>query len=609
MCGIAGFTKKDENTLGKMLTDITHRGPDGEGRYVDDRVSLGMRRLAIIDPEGGKQPIWNADKTLCIFFNGEIYNYQELWKDLKNKGYKFSTDHSDTETILLGYEEWGVDVLQRLRGMFAFVIYDTKSGEMFIARDRLGIKPLYYTHIDGDFYFGSELKQLTGLKGYRAKLDLHAASAYLYHRVHDATEHTFFEGITRMHPAHYMIVTANGKIKEYTKYWEPKINSAFGSTKSDQEYAQELRELYIDTLRLHLISDVPVGISLSGGLDSTGVAAITRKLIAEKSANLHTQKMHTFSVVYPGASMNEQNYIDIAADFVQSEKHIIKPTVEGFWDEIEDWLYTQEEPTISSGPYANYNVMREASKYVKVMLSGQGGDELFAGYIPYFTSYMKAALSSGRVDALARELIKGADLYLPFFRQVLTSKVGGSKMLPMNTLLQNDKLKGYEYEYTRSSNLNERLWDDVTKFSVPNLLRYEDKNSMRFSVEGRVPFLDHKLVEYILSLPIDQKIKHGWNRYVYRNALKGFLPEQIEKRRKKVGFTTPESDWIKQKGEHILGIFESDLFATQGLYDSRAVTTHFKAWLEGKVSADAMTFWRILNLHLWSLQYNVSISF
>ncbi|KXK26096.1 MAG: Asparagine synthetase (glutamine-hydrolyzing) 1 [candidate division WS6 bacterium OLB20] len=192
MCGIAGFTKQDKPLITRLLDTIEHRGPDGQGVFVDGHVSLGMRRLAIIDPEGGKQPIWNADKTRCIFFNGEIYNYQELWKDLQAKGYRFSTDHSDTETILLGFEAWGKDVLLRLRGMFAFVIYDTRTNQLFIARDRLGIKPLYYTHHEGVFYFASELKQLSSLQGFKRTLDPAAASAYLHYRVHDATEHTFF---------------------------------------------------------------------------------------------------------------------------------------------------------------------------------------------------------------------------------------------------------------------------------------------------------------------------------------------------------------------------------------------------------------------------------
>ncbi|KXK26095.1 MAG: Asparagine synthetase (glutamine-hydrolyzing) 1 [candidate division WS6 bacterium OLB20] len=405
-----------------------------------------------------------------------------------------------------------------------------------------------------------------------------------------------------------MNVASDGTVTEYAKYWEPQVSTEFNSTKSDEDYAQELRELYIDTLRLHLISDVPVGISLSGGLDSTGVAAITRQLIAEKHANLHTQKMHTFSVVYPGASMNEEDYIDIAAEFVASEKHIIRPTVDAFWSEIDDWLYTQEEPTISSGPYANYNVMREASKYVKVMLSGQGGDELFAGYIPYITSYLQGAIKAGRFDAAARELFKGRDLYLPYFTKLLKNRLRQKPQLRMGSLLKKDALRGHEFDYNRSDNLNVRLWEDVSRYSVPNLLRYEDKNSMAFSVEGRVPFLDHILVEYILGLPADQKIKHGWNRYVYRNALKGYLPEQIEKRRKKVGFTTPEADWIKAKGEHILGLFRSDEFAAVDLFDHTTVADSFAGWLAGSLAADAMTFWRVLNLYLWARRYDVSIS-
>jgi len=607
MCGIAGFTGKDKKLLQTLLDSIKHRGPDGEGQYVDERFSLGMRRLAIIDPEGGKQPIWNEDKSVCIFFNGEIYNYREVWEELKQLGHKFTTGHSDTETVVHGYEQWGYEVLQKLRGMFAFTLYDLKKHKLFIARDRLGIKPLYYTKAGKQLFYASEIKALLQIPQVKRELNRNVAYEYLYFRVHDSGTETFIKGINRLLPGHFMLVNDKGEIEKIETYWKPEVNTEFSSSKSDSEYAEELRELYIETIRLHLISDVPVGVSLSGGLDSTGVVSIINKLIKEKGETLHTQKILTFSAVYPDDSMDETSYIDEVIKYTGAEKHLVYPTADHLWEEMTDWLYTQEEPTISSGPYANYNVMREASKYVKVMLSGQGGDELFAGYIPYFSSYITSALDNRKYFALARELIKGSDLYLDYFGQLLRNKFQAAKTLGIRDFVKRGEFESHKSSYKIDRNLNTRLSQDVTKFSIPNLLRYEDRNSMAFSVEGRVPFLDHVLVEYIFNLPIDQKIKNGWNRYVYRNALKDLIPERILNRRKKIGFTTPETNWLRAKHATISKIFSGDSFQKNPLFDGRRVSEAYDGWVAGKVRADALVFWRILNLHIWAERFNINI--
>jgi asparagine synthase (glutamine-hydrolysing) len=607
MCGIAGMTGRKAKLLQTMLGTIKHRGPDGEGQFSDDHFSLGMRRLAIIDPEGGKQPIWNEDRTVCIFFNGEIYNYHSIWQELQDLGHKFSTNHSDTETIVHGYEQWGFDVLKKLRGMFAFAIYDLKQKKIFIARDRLGIKPLYYTSIGKDFYFASEIKALLEVPEQKRELNRKVAYEYLYYRVHDSGPETFFAGIHRLLPGHYMVVDVQGRIEKTSKYWEPEVNLEFSSKKSDQDYAQELRELYIETIRLHLTSDVPVGISLSGGLDSTGVVSIVNKLIKERGETTHTQKVLTFSAVYPDDPMDETPWIDEVIKYTGAERHLVTPTADHLWEEMDDWLFTQEEPTISSGPYANYNVMREAAKYVKVMLSGQGGDELFAGYIPYFSSYITSALDARKYFPLLRELAQGSDLYFNYFTQLLRSKFYARNIIGTKELIDRSAFpeKGFGYKIDR--NLNKRLFNDVTQYSIPNLLRYEDRNSMAFSVEGRVPFLDHVLVEYIFKLPIDQKIKHGWNRYIYRNALRGLIPDKILNRRKKIGFTTPETNWLRRKSESIGAVFASPAFQSNPLFNGKEVKDLYWAWVEDRLRADALVFWRVLNLHLWSQRFKVNL--
>lgn len=632
MCGIVGINKKNEELLGKMLTSITHRGPDGEGKYVDNNFSLGMRRLSIIDPNGGWQPIWNEDKSMCVFMNGEIYNYQELWHKLVKLGHKFNTDHSDTETVLHGYEEFGPKVLDELTGMFAIIIYDLKKEKVFLARDRLGIKPIYYTNIktnnsqnnsnatiqktNFEVTFASEIKALLKNPNTPRKINRPILYEYLAYRVHDSKEDTFFEGIKRLLPGHYMYLSTNG-IEEIVKYWEPKHSTEFTSKKSDTEYAQEFYSIYKDVIKRHIIADVPVGVTLSGGLDSTGVTCMIRELLNEGS-NLNTKdnQLYSFSALFPGLTIDESKYIHEAEQYAKTTPIYAYPKVEDFWNEMEDWIYTQEEPTISSAPYAYYSVYKVASKHVKVTLSGNGGDELLAGYIPYFRSYLTSALDTGNYFAAARELLQGYDLYKGFIFDKLEEKNPLRKLLKNKySSLSFKNLLSNEYQdsnsafvFTPDRNLNRRLMQDVLQYSTPNLLRYEDKNSMAFSLEARVPFLDHKLVEHIFNLPIDQKIKHGWNRYVYREAMKGHMPELIRTRRSKIGFTNPELAWMKSKKDSILAIFNSKEFENKGLFNKIKLVEEFTNWCENSknYSGDPLLFWRILNAQLWINRFELS---
>lgn len=607
MCGIVGFTgPQNQEVLSKMLASIMHRGPDGEGKFENESFSIGMRRLSIIDPKTGWQPIWNEDQSIGIIMNGEIYNYQALWTMLANKGHKFKTDHSDTETVLHGYEEWGKDVLNKLRGMFAFCIIDLNKNELFIARDRIGIKPLYYTQTSGQLSFASEIKALLLTPGFKPELNRQILYEYLAFRTHDHREETFFNGIKRLPAGSFMRIDRFGGITEMQKYWDPEVNLEFSSSKSDEDYAQELQIELIDSIKHHVISDVPVGVLLSGGLDSTGVACVMHKLMTE-GQDFHTEKrLLTFSSVYPDDPMDERKYIDEVTKFIPVEEHFIEPTLEGFWNEIEQWVYTQEEPTISSAPYAIYSVMREASKHVKVMLSGQGGDELFAGYIPYFSSYISSASENKKYFEILRESLQGFDMYFNYFKSGMNARLFKNDNLKMSSLLNQDAFPERKFEYNIAKNLNQRLFQDLTEFSVPNEVRYEDKNSMAFSVESRVPLLDHKFVEYVLSLPIDQKIKYGWNRYVYRNALKGLIPESTRTRRKKIGFTTPVVRWMKQRSDIILEIFSSKEFNDSGLFNADVVRNEFKLWVDGKRKADGLIFWRILNTILWMKRFGIS---
>jgi len=606
MCGIVGFNYNDKNLLKKMLSSIEHRGPDGQGIEINDKYSLGMRRLSIIDPKSGWQPIWNENHTKCIFMNGEIYNHAELRSQLIQMGHKFSTDHSDTETVLHGFEEWHENVLQKLTGMFAFTIYDTESNELFIARDRLGIKPLYYTTFndnDGNtkIIYGSEIKALLQSPKVKFTPDLNSIYRFILYRVHDSDENTFFEGIKRLLPAHYMILTTGG-IKEIKKYWEPKFNPQFFSDRSDEDYAQEFFEKYSEVLKRHLVADVPVGVTLSGGLDSSAVTCVTRELM-DQGLNLNTQnKLYTFSALFPGLPVDESKYIHAVEKAANTTPVYAYPKVDGFWDELQDWIYTQEEPTISSAPYAYYSVYKIANKHVKVTLSGNGGDELLAGYVPYFKSYITSAKDNGAYGHIIKEVFKGFDIYAKYFGWKLDFINPFMRKFDIKKLIsENISSKGNDFVFTPSRNLNERLFMDVLKYSTPNLLRYEDKNSMAFSIESRVPFLDHQLVEYIFNLPIDQKIKNGWNRYVYRNAMKGHIPEINRNRRNKIGFANPELIWMREKSERIAQIFEEEKTLSHNLFDGKSAANIIRHWASHSniYATDVMIFWRLLIVELW----------
>ncbi len=473
---------------------------------------------------------------------------------------------------------------------------------LYLARDRLGIKPLYYSSTPGRFCFASELKAIFQDPLVPRAADKAVLYRFLLHRVHDAGEETFFAGVKRLLPGHYMTVTPDGRFST-TKYWSPEVNPEFSSSLSDAEYADEFADLFERVIRRHMIADVPVGVSLSGGLDSSGVSSVMAALMSS-GADTHTAgSLHTFSALYPGQSIDESAYVHSVEEHVGSVAHYAYPTVDQFWDEITEWVWFQEEPTISSAPYAYYSVYRIAKGEVKVILSGNGGDELLAGYLPYFRTYLSSATDQHHYLAAVREALLGRDLYKSYARELISRRrPGGERPFSMPDLLTASPGELARFDYHPSRNLNARLADDVLCYSTPNLLRYEDKNSMAFSIESRVPFLDHELVEFIFKLPIDQKIKRGWNRYVYRQAMKGKMPEANRTRRSKIGFTNPEAAWTKERAAQIREVFASAELASRGIFDPARLTAELDAWLAGK-PGDGLAFWRVLITELWLRRY------
>lgn len=606
VCGIVGFTGSSQSTiLEKMTESIHHRGPDDAAYMVSKDFSVGYRRLAIIDLSENIYPIQNETETIDLVLNGEIYNYQELRKELIEKGHTFVTQ-SDSETIVHGYEEWGHAVVDKLRGMFVFVLHDKQKDELFIARDRLGIKPLYYSLFDGRIIFGSEIKGLFSGFGISREPNSTVVQKFLITRVHDDTEETFFKDVKRLMPGHYMIITneSDSGFPRYiiNKYWNPDLNKEFSSKKSDDEYAHEFKEVFSEAVGLHLIADVPVGVTLSGGLDSSGITALSKQKYDEMYPNAN-QEIIAFSAVHPGETIDETEYIDSVVNATGIKSVKITPHVDDFWTDLDTWIYMQEEPVISGAPYAYYTVMREASKHVTVLLSGQGGDELLAGYVPYFMTYLKSALDQKHIWAAIRESWMGKDLYFKYFVELLKARrQDPTKQINIRKMMERDSFVMPE-KTPYSRNLNERLFTDVTSTTTPCLLRYEDKNSMAHSLESRVPFFDHKVVEYIFNLPIDQKIKFGWSRYVYRNAMKGIIPDKNRLRRSKIGFTNPEWEWIERRADKFREIFSSQSFKQRSFWNADEVLNQFEKALTKEISGDILFFWRAFSVEMWMRKY------
>lgn len=597
MCGLVGFTgKKNKKILSKMADAIYHRGPDDAAYLEEDNFSIGFRRLAIIDLSKNIYPITNEDESLFVFLNGEIYNYQELREELVSKGHTFKTQ-SDTEVIVHGYEEWGEGIIPKLRGMFVFTLFNKKNNTLLIARDRIGIKPFYYTEVDNRVVFSSEIKGiLAGFDIDRTPEDS-VIYRFLVSRIHDTDKNTFFSNIKRLLPGNLMIIDGNNNVR-IEKYWNPKVNTSFSSEKPDSDYAEELREVFVDSVQKHMISDVPVGVTLSGGMDSSGITCIAKQFWTEKDIK---EPFYTFSAIHPGETVNEEKYIDEIVEHTGVTSIKVTPNVDQFWDDFAQWLYFQEEPVISTAPYAYFVVMREARKYVTVILTGQGGDEIFAGYVPYFYSYLQSALQEGKWFSGMREIIMGRDLYLKYIFSRLEKLVRRNNINPMEFIT--GYLPEYKINFEHKKNLNERLFEDITSTTTPCLLRYEDKNSMAHSLESRVPFFDNKVIDYAFKLPIDQKIKYGWNRYVYRQAMKGIIPDKTIKRRTKIGFVNPEWEWIKRREEKFLEVFESQQFRSRKYWDGDKVLEGFKKALRGEIKGEVLFFWRLFIVEMWLREY------
>ena len=586
MCGIAGIWRRGANVtpreICRMAETIAHRGPDDVGHVLIDTrgslpahdfppgarppegydLALANRRLAIIDlSTAGHQPMTRGECT--IVYNGEIYNYIELTEELEKLGCVF-TSASDTEVLLLAYLQWGREFLSRLNGMFAFAIWDHRHKRLFCARDRVGIKPFYYLISGETLYFASEIRAILAVLDKRPDLNEGLVYDFLTAGWLDHTNETFFQGIEKLPPGHFFV--ADKKELCLSTYWhleDSEVNLA-----GFEENAWEFRHLLEDSIRLEMRSDVPVGCCLSGGMDSSAIVGI--------AAPMTPYRMRTFTARYHDSSMDEWHYAEqvVKKADVQAESVFALP--EDFWRLLPELVWIQEEPFAGPAVYAQWRLMQMIrAGEVPVVLDGQGADEILCGYAKFFYYYLLELWQGGRAIAviatMMRAMSNGGAHLMQFgaAKRYLPGNHGGDK----NHGLRADFFRRHRHRsISRPSGslaMQQRL--DIESYSLPVLLRYEDKNSMSHSVESRVPFLDHRLIEFAVNLPSDHKFWGGMAKRVMRQALRDVIPRDVLKRRTKLGFGGTFSSWIKALQPRIAAWIMSDREAIDPFVDRRSL--------------------------------------
>ena len=573
MCGICGFTWDDRLLLKQMADAIVHRGPDDDGYYTDRHINLGMRRLSIIDLSTGKQPIFNEDKSVCIVFNGEIYNFKQFREELEGKGHRFTTN-TDTEVIVHAYEEYGEECVKHLNGMFGFAIWDSKKKKLLLAVDRLGIKPLYYAVADNKLVFASEIKAILQYKGIKRALSKTALINYLTFR-YTPQEQTFFDGIMKLAPGH-LLAFSNGECR-LRRYWNPDIGNT--SNKSEDYYAKKIVEMLKESVKLQMMSDVPLGVYLSGGLDSSIVTAFMKTFT--------DSEIKTFSVAFDAPEpFNESRYSRMLADHYGTDHHelIVKadairhlPSVIWHLDDLDN------DPTM----LAQYLLSEFTKKKVTVVLTGEGSDELFGGYDEFkfmtlaerYHNTIPRIIMQGGVKAIRATPNAILDRFFHFSSslgekgkerlQQFVDNIGDNEKcyMALTSFFSDEEKKGlyaeelcsfeeknanYEQQVkpffinTNKENiLNRLIYLDMKRRLPYHLLHKMDKMTMAHSLEGRVPFLDHNVVDFSFEIPPHLKL-HGFEqKYILKRAVKDYIPSEILKR-KKHPFVVPMDAWFKE---------------------------------------------------------------
>jgi len=547
MCGLFGIINKDKDTINVAElraagAALQHRGPDDEGIFVEAQLGLAHRRLSIFDlGAGGRQPFEDWNKVLV--FNGAIYNFPEIKIQLTAMGYHFKTA-TDTEVLLAAYDHWGNNCVHQFNGQWAFAIYDRETQQVFCSRDRLGIKPFYYTVIDNQFCFSSEIKAFAQISGWQPTLNPTKAYEYLAHQMHDHTNETMFANVYRLGSGQHLCYSLEEHTFVIDTYYDLTKLKTVATTVTEAVAA--FSEKFTQAIELRLRADVQVGAALSGGLDSSAIVLT----IPEIKNNI---SLSTFSVVYDEAKISERKYVDAVLKNDNLIGHVLQPTFVDFENARKSILWQQEEPYNGMGveaQYAMFSAVREAG--VKVMLDGQGADEILAGYEKFYLGMLRSNTDLTEKIKMGYQLVRLHQI--PWkkswqdFKNYLSKSKANTNFVWLKIKPEQAKLFRRSKEDTvlaMSKNL-------ISELGLNALLRYEDKNAMAFGIESRVPFLDHKLVEFCLSLPDNLKIRKGIRKWILRESRKKILPEIILNRYDKLGFATPERTWLSEQKESYL---------------------------------------------------------
>ena len=635
MCGICGVVNLageysiDESLVQRMIAAQRHRGPDDQGMYCEAGVGLGFCRLAILDlTPAGHQPMTNEDGTLWLVFNGEIYNFQELVPVLENAGHRFRS-RSDSEVIIHAYEQWGADCLQRFNGMFAFAIWDMRKRTIFIARDRLGVKPLYYWSDGTQFAFASELKALLALPCISRRLDMHALQSYLVYEYVPAPESIFMD-IQKLPAGHTMELRLDGSLQGCVRstlaprqYWDVQFAVQDTQRRTADDYVSEFRELFKSAVARRLISDVPLGVFLSGGLDSSSIVAMMSQVSSERPK--------TFSIGFAEKTFSELDYARIVANHFDTEHHveILKPDSNELMQTVTTFL---DEPFADASALPTYLVSKTARKQVTVALGGDAGDEIFAGYDWYRAQKIAATSVDLLPDSLRRQLHAFAQC-IPSTEQkkgafnMLRRFLGGATLprglqqARWQSFWEDEDLSQLLLEpaakpqfaldpalltlFAGSGSahaLDQQQYADIKRYLPDDILFKVDRMSMAVSLETRGPFLDYTLVEFAARLPADLRLRGLTGKYLLKRAMQGLLPEQILHRHK-LGFNIPYKNWLRRElRELLLDTLSSARLQQQGLFRPSYVQTLVHEHLEG-VRDHAHKLWQLLIFQLWAERY------
>jgi asparagine synthase (glutamine-hydrolysing) len=638
MSGITGIynvrgSSADKSILERMTQSISHRGPDDDGLYFSGNVGLGHRRLSIIDlSSAGHQPMTTEDGLFTIVHDGQIYNSPEIRQELASKGYRFRSN-TDTEVILHSYREWKEECLERFNGMWSFAIWNSESNSLFCSRDRIGVKPFYY-YFDGQvFIFASEIKAVLEHSKVLRRVNEKAVYNYLMWGISGDSDDTFFAGIKELSAAHYLIVS-DRKGLEIRRWWNLKVNLDLNDPpgKDQAEAVGRFNHLLEDAVRIRLKSDVPIGTTLSGGLDSSSVTSLAGKLIfGENGINrqLVGDKLRTFSSCYDNEPVDERIFIEKVLEKTGAEGNYDFPDAFRFWDELPGIIRQQDEPSGIFSVYARWSLAhRVRTLGVKVILDGDGSDAVLAGHHRYYGIFFFELMLKGRFVRLLSEARSASSIIgMRDLGSCITTTLGGGLLghvpLPLQLGIRRLLFKArgrstdralissFDRAYERQglsnisrhygknvANLNQRLAEDLSRLA--GSIKYSDCLSAPFSIEMRSPFLDYRLIEYVFSLPATLKIRDGWTKWLLRRSMQGFLPDEIRQRKDKNGYRVPLETWLQSNRKPISDIFSAKVLSSEYI-DPDYIKDNLDELLSHKKSC--WELWRYINLEIWLRQF------